>query len=956
MSTLRGFLDIRPSERRNTFAAFATLLSLTTGHTLLETARDALFLAKIPASQLPWMYLAIVVFALGLSQLRRRDGQIQTKRGVALALVMAGGVTAVFWLLASSQTKVLLYALYIWTGLFASWATVQFWTLLGRIHTISQAKRLYGIIGGGAVLGAVAGAVLARAAMVIHSPRSLVLLAAVIFAVSALPCVLVSSPPMTPETTYGDEAAPRAVSTGLTLLWQNQFARRVLGIVLLATVTVTLGDFLFKSLVASQIKDARELAEYFSSFYAVTNALALITQVVVAPWVFRSLGVQRALLFFPILMVIAAGSVVATGGLLLTAVTLKGLDATLRYSVHRTSMELLLVPVPDGTRERIKPIVDLVGSRGGQAIASLGVLFLVAVGAGDPVTVGAVVLTLAVVWAAVVVTIRRLYLDVFRETLKAGGLTGKAELPELDLGALETLFAGLNSSRDMEVLASLELLAEQHRERLIPALLLYHPSRDVVLRTLEIFTQMGRRDFLPIADRLNSHPEREVAAAALRARTAVAPDRALLVERLADPCAQVAVTALVALMARGWIDLAEADERIEAALASQSWQTAAELARAIRDIAAEGTSHDEGRFDRLLMRLTEASRDLHDVSCGVPEATPPPGPPRLPAPAAAPADVRVLLELARAMGVRKNPQFLPYLAGMLSRHELRAEARAAIQAIPNALPALDEAMGLVNLPRDVRIHLPRTISLFEPLAASRVLLRHLAIEKDGTVRFKILRGLVKLRRATPDLAIEDGVLTPVVESTIDHARTLRKWGRALSETGDEAPTSSPSLDPLRAAHHLLVDLVRDKEVHTVERIFLLLELIYREDFEAIRRGLRSKNPKTRASSLELAENLVKPPLRARILALVGDGAPESGGDEVVLSYEEALVDMVKNGGRTMRTLAEYRANELGLHVGVATSRSDLHPNALESTIGKRILDKARDLFVPETPGGTRAPA
>ena len=112
-----------------------------------------------------------------------------------------------------------------------------------------------------------------------------------------------------------------------------------------------------------------------------------------------------------------------------------------------------------------------------------------------------------------------------------GGLSGKAELPELDLGALETLFAGLNSSRDIEVIASLELLAEQHRERLIPALILYHPSREVVMRALEIFTEMGRTDFVSIADRLNSHPDRDVAAAALRARTAVLPDKQMLLER-----------------------------------------------------------------------------------------------------------------------------------------------------------------------------------------------------------------------------------------------------------------------------------------------------------------------------------------------------------------------------------------------------------------------------------------
>ena len=299
---------------------------------------------------------------------------------------------------------------------------------------------------------------------------------------------------------------------------------------------------------------------------------------------------------------------------------LKGLDGSLRYSVHKTSVELLLVPVPDGTRERVKPIIELLGTRGGQALASVVILALVAAGASSVLVIGAVVVGLSVFWLANVVRIRGHYLDVFRETLRSGGLSGDVELPALDLGALEMLFAGLNSSRDGEVLASLELLAEQHRERLIPALILYHPSRDVVLRALHLFRQGGRTDFVSIADRLDRHPDREVAAAALRARTAVAPDRALLERRFADSCPRVSATALVALMARDWIEPDEADRRIRESLATRSWQTAAELARAIRDIADEEATSAwaRERFDELLIGLARDGASFRDIPCGPP--------------------------------------------------------------------------------------------------------------------------------------------------------------------------------------------------------------------------------------------------------------------------------------------------------------------------------------------------
>ena len=60
---LGALTGVRGEERRSAFAALFTLASFMAGHALLETARDALFLASWPASALPWAYLAIAGLA-----------------------------------------------------------------------------------------------------------------------------------------------------------------------------------------------------------------------------------------------------------------------------------------------------------------------------------------------------------------------------------------------------------------------------------------------------------------------------------------------------------------------------------------------------------------------------------------------------------------------------------------------------------------------------------------------------------------------------------------------------------------------------------------------------------------------------------------------------------------------------------------------------------------------------
>lgn len=112
------------------------------GHELLETARDALFLATVPASRLPWVYLVIAM--LGMAIARGPLGHLGRKLGAhALTAVLATSalLTAAFWWITEPGAQWSLYATYVWSGLFATIVVVQFWTLLGRLFTATGGRR-----------------------------------------------------------------------------------------------------------------------------------------------------------------------------------------------------------------------------------------------------------------------------------------------------------------------------------------------------------------------------------------------------------------------------------------------------------------------------------------------------------------------------------------------------------------------------------------------------------------------------------------------------------------------------------------------------------------------------------------------------------------------------------------------------------------------------------------------
>jgi HEAT repeat protein len=252
---------------------------------------------------------------------------------------------------------------------------------------------------------------------------------------------------------------------------------------------------------------------------------------------------------------------------------------------------------------------------------------------------------------------------------------------------------------------------------------------------------------------------------------------------------------------------------------------------------------------------------------------------------------------------------------MVAQRDVRRAAREALLAIgPPALEFLDESLADQHLPHELRRHLPRTISRFPAREAAPVLLRHLTLESDGMVRFKILRGLGRIAAGHPEVPLDEGVLREATARTVEAAFRLVHW-RAVLRAGVGA-------DERRATrgHELLVGMLNDKEVHTRERVFRLLGLLYRaEDFESIYRGLHNRNAKVRASSREFLENLLRPPLREAVLALTEEGEEadrlQGAGPFYAarpLQYVDVLAAILDTAGESLRCIAAHHVGELGL--------------------------------------------
>lgn len=867
-----SLIAIRPGERRDAWAAFLTLFGLIGSHAVLETARDALFLAKVPATELPWVFLSVAVLSFALVRLQRVFSRWLTGRpALAVWTLAAAAITLGFYLLFDKLGDAGIYALYVWSGVLTTLLLVHFWTLVGNLFSVTQAKRLYGFIGTGSVLGAIAGSGAAGALSRTVAPQSLLVVSACGFAVTAFVPALF-------RTAAGAASAPTVASSfGAKLQYaqQSPYARRVVLSLFVSTMCLTVSDFIFKSLVADLVPK-HQLAEFLGSVYFALNIVSLFCQLALVGTILRRFSLGAALAILPVLLAFGGFGVAITGGLV-AVLAVKAADGSFRYSLHRTATELLFLPFSDEARQRVKGFMDVVGQRGGQVLASISILAFAAFGA-SPRVLAIALIVLAVAWAATAVALREPYIELFRSRLKSGRISHLDDFPELDVASLETLIAALDSDKDLEVIAALQVLEREKKVHLVPALILYHPSDEVVLRALAIFTRSRRKNVVHVIDRVLDHPSPRVRAASIAARSVLLPDAQKLLMRMSlEESQEVRATITVNLIASGDIYGNDAKERIDDLLRRGTAETKTALAEAIASRGASG-------FSDVLVALSSAKEP----------------------------DVR--RAAVTAMGRITDPSLLPALIERLSDEEIRGDAeRVLVSHGEVALAALQRGLEEGTRASALRWRLPHAMSGFEPAAAASTLLAWLPSESDGSVRYQIIRALERLVRRNPSLSLDRAVLDGVIDQTMRRAyRFIDSRIILVRGAAQEKSRQTPG-------HDLIRRLLVDKEKNTIERLFRLLGLAYtNEDFAEIHRGL-SAGKNARATSMELIDNILPEPLRTAVNGLVDD-VPDvqrlarSGKYHraLGLDYEGLLSVMLEGDSEALQDITAFHIAELGL--------------------------------------------
>ncbi|PKN57970.1 MAG: hypothetical protein CVU56_08255 [Deltaproteobacteria bacterium HGW-Deltaproteobacteria-14] len=279
------------------------------------------------------------------------------------------------FLLAGTEGGLSVWLFYLFGDLFNTLMLATFFAFLNDSVSPEAAKRIYGPIVLGGVIGGAFGSTFVRTQISVLDNADwlwicLGLLGLIVAIAWAAGREVQKNPPPEPAAAPASEARDPAGSpalAGARLVARSRYLMAIVTIVGVYELVSTLIDFQFTATIEALVPTA-EQGEAFSTVYAVTNVFAMVFQLVFTGAVLRAIGVRGALLVMPLVVATASfGYLVAP--VVLVAGALSSSDNGLNYSLNQSAREALYTVTSRTEKYQAKAFIDMFVQRFAKALA-----------------------------------------------------------------------------------------------------------------------------------------------------------------------------------------------------------------------------------------------------------------------------------------------------------------------------------------------------------------------------------------------------------------------------------------------------------------------------------------------------------------------------------------------------------------------------------------------------------
>lgn len=292
---------------------------------------------------------------------------------------------AVFFVLGRAGVPVGLPFL-VWLGLVNVFLIAQFWSYANDIYSEEQGKRLFAVIAIGGSAGAIVGPKLTKLA----DTFTLMLVAGGILALCLVLFNIINKRAIAhAETKAKDkddkDEGPTSGAGGFTLVMKDRYLLLIAGMVLVANLVNSMGEFLLSNAAANHaavlvpgvaddpaIEAARRevIKAFYGDFFFWVNLVGFLVQAFLVSRIIKWIGVRGALFVMPIVAFGAYGAIAVIGGLAITRAMKVAENAT-DYSLHNTVRQALFLRTSRDAKYKAKAAIDVFFVRFGDTISAL---------------------------------------------------------------------------------------------------------------------------------------------------------------------------------------------------------------------------------------------------------------------------------------------------------------------------------------------------------------------------------------------------------------------------------------------------------------------------------------------------------------------------------------------------------------------------------------------------------
>jgi AAA family ATP:ADP antiporter len=831
-SLMERALGLTGAELRRAFPIFAYLFLTMSASVASKAARDALFLDRYRAIDLPYVDIAIAVLVGAAASAYIWFGHRTNLRNLQVGSLIVFALNALifwWWSIANAQESgVMFVAIYLWVGVFSVLAPSQVWTLANHVMTTREAKRSFGFIGSGAILGWIVGGLVTRAGVSRFGTANMLAFVAVALVICAVIVIWIwrerPSYVGNDMPASGHEKQSFPLWSSFRLVQASPYLRAIAALVILSAVTTTVAGWQFKAIAKAAVPDTDELAMFFGTFNMIAGLMSLLLQLLLTGRVLRTLGVGPALFIVPTAMLAGSTGVLVLGSIV-AAAALKASDQVLRYSIDKATVELLYLPVPSAHTFRVKSFVDTVVYRFGDASGGLLVLLFAAGLGWSAPQLSVIGIVLACAWMIAAFVARKQYVENLRESIHQHRVDyERASMPIMDRDSTQMISSRLKGNT-REIAYALSLFEMSHDRKVHPAVrgLLTHEQPEIRRQAIRLLTRAGDATVKDQVEQLLRDPNLEVRTEALLYLTAFdRSDPLARIEQLGDFEDFSIRAALVAFLARPG-----ASQNIDAArlLLQKMVDERGDPGRRTRLEAARLLPILPDLFERELRTLL----DDHDV------------------------------EIARtaigAVGTLKTRALIGALVDRMAEPALNEAAVAALAKFGDRIVGtLRDYLTDEDIRPEVRREIPKVLQEIGTRAAQSVLVESV-LDRDVVLRYHTIAAINRLGQAHPDRSTDRKLIESVLAAEImGHYRSYQVLGTLEGSMGD----------PSNPVEHGL----RESMEKETERIFRLLKILYPQyDLHSAYVGLQSPDPVVHDNAVEFMDSVLPPEVRSLIIPL-----------------------------------------------------------------------------------------